>query len=245
VQPAPFRPDYAIPGNWLNRTFCRGPHTLLTAAISGAPVRRIMIGMDSATPQGAPAQFPIGFVENPGLFVSPRKIQEGVELDGPSIRCGDTSGTPLLDIVSIQLWPFYDSDGPDSGRCDIRFTGGAILRITSMGRSGVITRERDLAYAAFLGCLHAALSVEARARIAFLDGIQGGGSAFIAIAVLFCGPVIVLSLYAAATRGLVWLLGLVPSVVAIGGFSIWYRKRPRPNFYSPDRLPPHVLPRLD
>jgi hypothetical protein len=114
-----------------------------------------------------------------------------------------------------------------------------------MGRSGVITRERDLAYAAFLGRLHAAVNAEARARIAFLDGIQSGGSAFITIAVLFCGPVIVLSLYAAATRGLVWLLGLVPSVAAITGFSMWYRKRPRPNFYSPDRLPPQVLPRLD
>jgi hypothetical protein len=202
--------------------------------------------MDSATPlQGAPAQFPIGFVENPGRLINPRKIQEGVELDGPSIRCGETGEKALLDIVSIQLWPFHDSDGPDSGRCDIRFTGGAILRITSMGRSGAITRERDLAYAAFLGRLHAALNAEARARIDFLDGIQGGASAFIAIAVLFCGPVIVLSLYAAATRGLVWLLGLVPSVAAIAGFTVWYRKRPRPNFYSPDRLPPHVLPRLD
>ncbi len=201
-----------------------------------------MIGMDFAAPQSVPAQFPIGFVENPGHFVNPRRIQEGIELDGPSIRCGDTSGKALLDIVSIQLWPFYDSDGPASGRCDIRFTSGAILTITSMGRSGSITRERDLAYAAFLGRLHAALDAEARARIAFLDGIQGGGPALIAIAVLFCGPVIVFSLYATATRGLVWLLGIVPSVAAIAGFSMWYRKRPRPNFYSPDRLPSHVLP---
>jgi hypothetical protein len=204
-----------------------------------------MIGMDSATLPGVPAQFPIGFVENPGRFMNPRRIQEGVELDGPSIRYGDASGKALLDIVSIQLWPFYGSDGPDSGRCDIRFTGGASLTITSMGRSGAISRERDLAYAAFLGRLHAALNAEARARIAFLDGIQGGGFALITIAVLFCGPVIVLSLYATATRGLVWLLGLVPSVAAIAGFSIWYRKRPHPNFYSPDRLPPHVLPRPD
>jgi hypothetical protein len=203
-----------------------------------------MIGMDSATPPGAPAQFPIGFVQNPGRFMNPRKIQEGVELDGQSIRCGDTGGRALLDIVSIQLWPFHGSGGPDTGRCDIRFTGGAILSITSMGRSGAITRDRDLAYAAFLGRLHAALETEARARIAFLDGIQGGGYAFITIAVLFCGPVIVLSLYA-ATRGLVWLLGLVPSLAAIAGFSMWYRKRPRPNFYSPDRVPPHVLPRPD
>jgi hypothetical protein len=195
--------------------------------------------------EGAPAEFPIGFVENPGPFTNPRKIGECVRLDGRSILCGDASGKALNDIVSIQVWPFCGSDGPDSGFCDIRFSGGATLRITSMGRSGAISRERDLAYAAFLGRLHAALSAEARTRIAFLDGIQGGGSGLIAIAVLFCGPVIVLSLYAAATRGLVWLLGLVPSVVAIGGFYIWYRKRPRPNFYSPDRLPPHVLPRLD
>lgn len=204
-----------------------------------------MIGMDFAKPQDAPAQFLIGFVENPGRFLNPRKIQEGVELDGASIRCGDTSRRALLDIVSIQLWPFYGGDGPDSGRCDIRFTGGAILQITSMGCSGAITCERDRAYAEFLGCLHNALNPEARARISFLDGIQGGGAAFITIAVLFCGPVIVLSLYAAATRGLIWLLGLVPSVAAIAGFSMWYRKRPRPNLYSPDRLPPHVLPRLD
>jgi hypothetical protein len=204
-----------------------------------------MDGMDSARLEGAPAEFPIGFVENPGRFMNPRKIRECVKLDGPSIRCGGTSGKALLDIVSIQLWPFYDSDGPDSGRCDIRFTGGAILRITSMGRSGAISRERDLAYAAFLGRLHAALNAEARTRIAFLDGIQGGGSALITIAVLFCGPVIVLSLYDGATRGLVWLLGLAPPLAAIAGYSMWYRKRPRPNFYSPDRLPPHVLLRPD
>ncbi len=204
-----------------------------------------MNGMDSATPQGAPAQFPIGFVENPGRFTNPRKIQEGVELDGQYLRCGDTSGKALLDIVSIQLWPFHNSDGPDSGRCDICFIGGAIVSITSMGRSGAITRERDLAYAAFLGRLHGALNAEARARIDFLDGIQGGGAALIAIAVLFCGPVVVFSLYASATRGLVWLLGLVLPIAAISAFSIWYRKRPRPNLYSPDRLPPHVLPRPD
>ncbi len=204
-----------------------------------------MIGMDSATPQSGPAHFPIGFVENPGRVMNIRKIQEGVELDGRSIRCGDTSGMALLDIVSIQLWPFHGSDGPDFGRCEIRFTGGDILSITSMGRSGAITRERDLAYVAFLGRLHAALNAEARARVAFLDGIQGGGAALITIAVLFCGPAIAFSLYAAATRGLVWLLGLVPSVAAIAGFSMWYRKRPRLNFYSPDLLPPHVLPRPD
>jgi hypothetical protein len=198
--------------------------------------------MDAATPQGAPTQFPIGFVENPGRVMNIRKLQEGVGLDGPCIRCGDTSKA-LLDIVSIQLWPFHGDDGPDYGSCDIRFTGGAILRITSMGRSGAITHQRDLAYAAFLDRLHAALNADARTRIAFLDGIQGGGSALIAIAVLFCGPVIAFCLYAAATRGLVWLLGLVPSVAAITGFTIWYRKRPRPKLYSPDRLPPHVLPR--
>jgi hypothetical protein len=203
----------------------------------------MMDAMDSATAEGAPAEFPIGFVENPGRFTNPQKIQECVKLDGQSIQCGDTAGKSLFDIVSIQLWPFYGSDGPDSAYCDIRFTGGAILRITSMGRSGVITRERDLAYAAFLGRLHAALNAEARARIAFLDGMQSGGSALITIAVLFCGPVILLSLYATATRGLVWLLALVPSVAAIAGFFIWYRKRPRPNFYSPDHLPPHALPR--
>jgi hypothetical protein len=202
-----------------------------------------MIGMDSATPPAAPAQFPLGFVENPGMLVSPWKIQEGVELDGLSIRCGNSSLKSLLDIVSIQLWPFQGSDGPDFGRCDIRFTGGASLRIMSMGRSGAITRERDLAYAAFLRRLHAALDEEVRARISFLDGIQGGGAGLIAIATLFCGPVIVFSLYAAATRGLVWLLGLVPCLAAIVGFSVWYRKRPRPNFYSPDHLPSHALPR--
>jgi hypothetical protein len=124
-----------------------------------------------------------------------------VRLDGRSILCGDASGKALNDIVSIQVWPFCGSDGPDSGFCDIRFSGGATLRITSMGRSGAISRERDLAYAAFLGRLHAALSAEARTRIAFLDGIQGGGSGLIAIAVLFCGPVIVLCFYAAFTRG--------------------------------------------
>ena len=201
-----------------------------------------MIGMDSARSPGAPVQFSIGFVENPGRFTNLRKIQEGVELDGPSIRCGDTSKS-LHDIVSIQLWPFYDSDGPYFGRCDICFSGGTVLRITSMGRFGTITRERDLAYAAFLGVLHAALPAEARARIAFLDGIQGGGSALIAIAILFCGPVIVLSLYAVATRGLVWLLGLIPSIAGITCFAMWYRKKPHPNLYPPDRLPPHVLPR--
>jgi hypothetical protein len=204
-----------------------------------------MIGMDSEAPQDTPGQLPIGFVENPGRLINIRMIQEGVELDGPSIRWGDTRREALLDIVSIQLWPFHGSDGPDFGRCDIRFTGGVLLRITSMGRSGATTRKRDLAYAAFLVHLHAALSAEARARIAFLDGIQGGAAAFIAIAILFCGPVIAFSLYAAATRGLVWLLALIPSVAAIAGFSMWYRKRPRPNFYSPDRLPPHVLPRPD
>lgn len=203
-----------------------------------------MIDMGT-TPQDAPARFPIGFVENSGRIMNPRKVQEGVELDGLSIRCGNNGGKALLDIVSIQLWPFHGSDGPDFGRCDIRFTGGDTLRITSMGRSGAITRERDLAYVAFLGRLHAALNAEARARVAFLDGIQGGGAALITVAVLFCGPVIVLCFYAAATRGLVWLLGLVPSVAAIAGFSVWYRKRPRPNLYSPDRLPAHVMPRPD
>ena len=204
----------------------------------------MMDGMNSATPEGAPSRFPIGFVENPGRLTNLRKIQEGVTLEGSSIRCGDTSGKALLDIVSIQVWPFYESDGPASGYCEIRFTGGALLRITSMGRYGAVTRERDLAYAAFLCRLHAALNAEARARIAFLDGIQGGGG-LITIAVLFCGPVIVFSLYSAATRGLAWLLGLLPPVVAIAAFSIWYQKRPRPNLYSPDHLPPHVLPRLD
>ncbi len=174
--------------------------------------------------------------------MNPREVQEGVELDGSSIRYGDASGKTLLDVVSIQLWPFYDSDGPAYGYCDIRFADGSVLRITSMGRSGAITRERDLAYAAFLDRLHAAFNAESRVRIAFLDGIQGGAAGFVAIAVLFCGPVIVLSLYAAATRGLVWLLGLVPSLAAIAGFSVWYRRRPRPNLYSPDCLPPGVLP---
>jgi hypothetical protein len=204
-----------------------------------------MIGMDSATPQGSAVPYPIGFVENPGHIVNPRKIQEGVALDGTSIRCGDTGAKSLLDIVSIQLWPFCGSDGPNFGRCEIRFSDGASLSITSMGRSGAITGERDLAYAAFLGRLHAALNAEARARIAFLDGLQGGGSALIAIAVLFCGPAIGFCLYAAATRGPVWLLGLVPSVAAIAGFTVWYRKKPRSSLYSPDHLPPHVLPRPD
>ena len=200
-----------------------------------------MIGMDRASSESAPVRFSVGFIENPGRFTNPRTIQEGVELDGSSIRCGKT-GKSLLDIVSIQLWPFYGSDGPDWGHCDICFSGGDNLRITSMGRSGAITRERDLAYAAFLRGLHAALNVEARARIAFLDGMQGGGSALLAVAILFCGPVMVFSLYAAATRGPIWLLGLIPSVAAITGFSVWYKRRPRPNLYSPDRLPPHVLP---
>jgi len=204
-----------------------------------------MDGMNSATPEDAPTRFPIGFVENPGRLTNPRKIQEGVTLEGSSIRCGDTGGKALLDIVSIQVWPFYGSDGPAYGYCEIRFTGGDLLRITSMGRSGAITRERDLAYAAFLCRLHAALNAEARARIAFLDGFQGGVVGLITIAVLFCGPVIVFCLYAAATRGLAWLFGLLPSVAAIAAFSIWYRKRPRPNLYSPDHLPPNVLPRLD
>ena len=201
-----------------------------------------MMDMASAAPD-APGRFPIGFVENPGSFLNARKIQEGVELDGESIRCGEGVVRALLDIASIQLWPFQGGDDPDSGRCDIRFTDGTMLTITSMGRSGGISRERDLAYAEFLGRLHAALDAEARARIAFLDGIQGGGAALIAVAVLFCGPVIAFCLYAAATRGLVWLLGLVPSIAAIAAFAVWYRRRPRPNLYSPERLPAHVLPR--
>lgn len=147
----------------------------------------------------------------------------------------------MQDIVSIQVWPFY-GDGANAGRCDIRFLDGASLAITSMGRSGSITKERDSAYAAFLVRLHEELPRDARAHIAFLDGLQGGAFSFILIGVLFCGPVIVLSLYAGATRGPVWLLGAIPSVAAIVGFFVWYRKRSVPHLYSPDRLPPHIFP---
>jgi hypothetical protein len=174
--------------------------------------------------------------------MNPRRIQEGVVLDGLSIACDGFSAKRLSDIVSIQLWPFVNGDGADSGRCDIRFADGTILSITGMGHSGAITRERDLAYAAFLHSLHRALNAEGRARIAFLDGMQGGAAGLIAIAVLFCGPVIGFTLYASATRGPIWLLGLTPALAGIIGVSVWYWNMRRPNLYSPDNLPSYVLP---
>jgi len=189
-------------------------------------------------------RYPIGFAENPGLMTSPRDIREGVTLDRRCIQWESGGSRPYRDIASIQLWPFAGDDGPPVGRCDIRFVNGDRLRILSMGRMGAITRERDTAYGAFLCRLHAELDEEARARIAFLDGIQGGGAGLMLILALFGGPPIFFSLYAAFTRGPIWLLGLAPALAAITGFSFWYKKRPRQSLYTPDCLPAGVLPNL-
>ena len=187
-------------------------------------------------------QYPLGFVENPGIMTSPRDIREGVGLGQRSIQWESGSSRRFHDIASIQVWPFYSGDAPEFGRCDIRFVDGGHLRILSMGRLGAITRERDTAYAAFLYRLHAALDPEARARIAFLDGMQSGVGMMLVV-VLFCGPPIVFSLYAASTRGPIWLFGLAPAVAAIVGLSFWYKRRTRPSLYSPDCIPAGVLPR--
>jgi hypothetical protein len=172
---------------------------------------------------------------------SPRNRQRGrgVELGREDIARDGAEPRPLRDIVRIRLLPFDGGDDPDWGRCELAFTDGARLVVTSLGERGAPTPECDSAYGAFLRELHARLDSADRARIVFEDGVGFGiGQALVLI--VFAAPLAMLALQ--AQQPWLRLAGLLLPVV-LAGILAWTLVRHRdPKRYAPERLPERALP---
>jgi hypothetical protein len=168
----------------------------------------------------------------------------GVALDNAFIQWGEDGRKSFHEIPSICLWPYTISDGAEGGRCDIRFSDGTFLMITSDKPYAVNRTERDKAYAQFVHELHARLDGESRARITFQDGMSPAKMIVGAIIIfaLFCGPTAVLLLNAWLSPGLPWLLALGTLVLAACGLAVRAAQRRGPKLYAPDRPPRTALP---
>jgi len=190
-------------------------------------------------------RYPLGYRNNPRRLPSLRSREEGVVLEGDAIGWGDGQRKSLDAITSITLHP-YDRDGdqgPKWARCTIRFEDGASVAITSSGRHGAISNERDAAYSAFLHELHARLDTEARKRVAFQDGITRKGKWMIINALGICAPGAILGIYVAFTTGPIYYLGITVFLAAAGAcLLIGGLKDLRSKVYPPDNLPAHALP---
>jgi hypothetical protein len=168
----------------------------------------------------------------------------GVALDHAFIQWGEAGGKSFHEVASICLWPYHKSDEPDWGRCDISFSDGTFLTVTSDKPYDVVKTERDKAYTQFLHELHAHLDGECRARIEFQDGMPRAKMivGVIIISFLLCGPTAFLALDAALSPGLPWLLGLGALALAACGLAVRAAQWRGPKLYTPDRLPRTALP---
>jgi hypothetical protein len=168
----------------------------------------------------------------------------GVALDHAFIQWGKDGRKSFPEIASICLWPYSGGDEPDWGRCDIRFSDGTFLMVTSDKPYDVVKTERDKAYAQFLHELHAHLDGECRARIEFRDGMPRAKmvASVIIVFSLLCGPTAFLLVNAAFSPGLPWLLALGALVLAACVLAVWAAWRRGPKLYAPDRLPRTALP---
>jgi len=188
-------------------------------------------------------RYPLGYRENSRRWSSLHRFEEGVVLDGDVIGWGEGRRKSLHAITTIRLRPFEADEGPKWACCDIRFDDGTLVAITSSGRHGAISNERNIAYAEFLHELHARFDAADRERIAFRDGIARTGRRMIFNALGVALPGTILGCYVAFSTGPIYYLGLSVFTLAVGTVLLYGGiKDFRSKVYSPDRVPAHALP---
>jgi hypothetical protein len=190
-------------------------------------------------------RYPLGFRENSRHRHLPNlhRFEEGVLLGVDTIGWGDERKS-LHSISTIILNPYDRStdDGPKWAGCDVVFDDGTSVAITSSGRHGVISGDRDIAYTAFLRELHARLDADSCSRIAFKDGLPRKAKGMFfnfllsAPAAAYCG-------YVGFTTGPIYYLAFSLFLFAVAAvFLITGIKDLRSRRYLPEKIPAHALP---
>lgn len=147
------------------------------------------------------------------------------------------------DIVSIRLQNAQADSSDMVGICLIRFRDGQQINVyggNSMGGSDETQAQR---YTVFVRDLHARLSPDDKARIAFQAGLSDTRFAVVTAALiataLLCGLLPLALLLIVPSWQVVGILG-IGSLIVLGAWRLWDVNRPRR--YSPEQLPPDLLP---